>query len=716
MAEENIQKKTGAERQTEILVAALEKAGKHEGVLLNSAEKQMPRFYEKGLRVNPVNALIMAIHSDLGNFKTNSYTLFNESKKRGEAVKRGMKGVPFTWTNANEYVNKANPEDKISRAQFKELPEAEQAKYKVNPREDTYTLFNIDQTTMSSVHKEEYDGHVSKYGAADIRLADVREQTNTEQEAGYLDKEDMKKRMDVNLFIRSMKENLVPVRRDASGIAHYDNQKDAVYMPAQNSFSSYRDYVQEVARQVVHATGIPQRLGREGVKSSSPEAGQKELLVEDLASAVKMLDFGMQAKLRPETMEQLPSIIAQLKENPKYAADVLHDVNRTVGMIKKAENGEKIELIQKPSEKRQQEWAAQFPLDKVPEKFNAVAMLKDDAGKWTLVAKADNVPVFAVHPSKEDTGMYFDVIKNDRDEAHVQEFRTQMAQKYYSVVANNPSRMVPLFRSNASKEALDLISKVNAFKTKDSKILLVASIGDEKQKPVEVSQSQWQRMWLADDKQDYKTHLAATLYADVLSEKLGKGQDHAQTVKQEEQQQQQQEQVEVKEKQEEKRQNSPEQKEKERIEEEKKEEATKQETKAVAAVALSPLLKQFMDLKEKHPDALLLFRVGDFYETYQKDARAASEILGITLARNEKMKGQDGKPVEMAGFPHHALDYYLPKLIRAGQRVAICDQLEKPQQVAKRGQVSVEPPVQEQKVEQKQEKQEEQVQHRGMHR
>lgn len=87
-------------------------------------------------------------------------------------------------------------------------------------------------------------------------------------------------------------------------------------------------------------------------------------------------------------------------------------------------------------------------------------------------------------------------------------------------MAANPEKEANIFRSNASQDALDLISKVNAFKTKDNKILLVATIGDEKQKSVQINQSQWQRMWLADDKQDYKTHLAATLYSDVLAGKL----------------------------------------------------------------------------------------------------------------------------------------------------------------------------------------------------
>ena len=97
-------------------------------------------------------------------------------------------------------------------------------------------------------------------------------------------------------------------------------------------------------------------------------------------------------------------------------------------------------------------------------------------------------------------------------------------------------------------------------------------------------------------------------------------------------------------------------------------------------VVLTPMMKQFFDLKAKHPDAIMLFRCGDFYETYSEDAVAASEILGITLTK--RANGQ-AKSVEMAGFPHHALDTYLPKLIRAGKRVAICDQLEDPKTTKK---------------------------------
>lgn len=639
MAEENINKKTGAERQAEVLVATLERANKNGGTLLNAGQKAMLQFYDKTLRITPVNALIMAMHSDIGEFKTNSYTMFNETHGRSEAVKKGQKGVPFVWQNLNQYVNKDNAEDKISRAEYNSLTDAEKTKYKVNPREDVYTVFNIDQTTMSHVHKEEYAKQVEQFGA------------NRPTDEKLL-------RMDVNKFIQSMKDNLVPIRKDATGIAHYDSKKDTLHIPAQKDFPSYAGYVQEITRQIVHATGVPQRLGREGlsvdgVKTPSEVQQHMEMLVEELASAHRMLELGMTAKMRPQTVEQLPNIISELKADPTMAQKVLHDVNRTVGMIKKAENGEKIKLIEKPSEKRQQAWASQFPIDKVPSTFTQISMLKDDEGKWTLAAKPENARTFAVHPSREDVSLYFDMMKNDHDETHVNEFKTQFAQKYYSVVAANPEKEANIFRSNASQDALDLISKVNAFKTKDNKILLVATIGDEKQKSVQINQSQWQRMWLADDKQDYKTHLAAILYSDVLAGKL----------------------------EEMKRSISPDVEGTQLHEENEHREYHEEEKRQQQQMSnVPPIIKQYNDLKQKHPDALLLFRCGDFYETYKEDAVKASNILGITLTKHSKRMDEEGKPLKMAGFPYHALDTYLPKLIRAGERVAICDQLESPRQ------------------------------------
>jgi len=98
-------------------------------------------------------------------------------------------------------------------------------------------------------------------------------------------------------------------------------------------------------------------------------------------------------------------------------------------------------------------------------------------------------------------------------------------------------------------------------------------------------------------------------------------------------------------------------------------------SKSESTIAETPLMKQYNSVKVKYPDAILLFRVGDFYETFGEDAVHAARILGIVLT---KRKNGAAAFVDLAGFPHHSLDSYLPKLVKAGYRVAICDQLEDP--------------------------------------
>ena len=257
--------------------------------------------------------------------------------------------------------------------------------------------------------------------------------------------------------------------------------------------------------------------------------------------------------------------------------------------------------------------------------------------------------------------------------------RQDMAQKYYLATTEKPEQRVDIFKSDATPEELNQIERVNIFKTKatetqPSVILCLPTVNGEKLKPREVTPSQWQRLWLADDMQDYKKHLAASLFADVLrkgrTDAVAVGTDKSEQEAQTEDVAQKPVQQEDK--------TEEDSKKEDKQKEEAKEETTKAETKAVAAVSLSPMLKQFYDLKAKHPDAILLFRCGDFYETYCNDAEKASKILGITLTRSNRTKDIEGKPLSMAGFPYHALDTYLPKLIRAGERVAICDQLEAP--------------------------------------
>ena len=808
MQEKNPQEKAAAEKQSGLIINALEQAKQNGGVWLNPSGKTAPRFYPRGVTVSPFNALIMALHSDQNHYKTNEYTLFSEAKKRGESVQAKEKGVPFNWYNWKDYVNKHDPNDKISREDYKALDADKQADYKGVRTREVRALFNIDQTTLPFTDKEQYASEVKNHGAYD-------EREHSKSEDNHLE-------MSVNDFILKMRDNLVPIRMDGSGVAHYDAKRDTVYIPSKQNFESQADYMNEIARQVVCATGNAQRLARGGVGQtmSQEDAQKQERLIHELAAGSKMLEMGLPAKLSPESMKMVDYWQRELKENPCLIDVVEMDVNNSLDMIHKAERGEKIELSSKNSQQAA-DLQAVMPkhyyvadeLKDLPNKdtkefivvrdaasktadvvlpagaslevnnevpgmskariekalnkegfdtvkfynpdgalgyrpddsffagkdvsvsklhnwdlrevakldvteavsrsnsiaFDKVLMMKDDAGKWAMFLKPENEKAFAVYPDKADVNRFFMTMKQAGGEASDQ-MRQAMASKYYAMATDKPDMKFDLFKSQATSEELAKIERVNIFKTKEtaekpSVILCSPTIEGKRIQAREVSPQQWQRMWLADDKQDYKTHLAASLFADVLrkgrADAVAVGTDKTEQEAQAETKEQTKvtefhedndkkeektEQATTEKKQEEeKRMNSPEQKEKEKQEEKAKEEATKAETKAVTAVILSPMMKQFLDLKSKHPDALLLFRTGDFYETYQQDAKRASEVLGITLTKSSKQKGPDGKAVSMAGFPYHALDTYLPKLIRAGERVAICDQLEAPRNMAKRG-------------------------------
>ena len=810
MTEKNQQEKNAAERQVGLLVNAFDKAQENGGVWLNKDGKKAPRFYQKGVTISPFNAIILGLHSDQDNYKTNEYTLFSEAKKRGESVQSGQKGVPFYWYNWNEYQSQKDPDVRISRDEYKALSPEEQSDYKGIRNREVRILFNIEQTTLPMVDKEAFDMEVKENG----RLADRGEIKATSTQ------------IPVNDLILKMRDNLVDIRLDTTGVAHYDTKRDTVYMPKQDNYEHYNDYVRALVEQVVAATGHMQRLNREGMnnrggKAPSEDALKHELLVREVATAAKMQELGLPAKLSEEGMKNIEYWKREFKEDPCLIDTIERDVNNSLDMIHKAERGEKVEkrqfnaqengnartllpkhyyvadeiktlpnkdtkemVIVRDSEnkkadvvlpagaslavdneipgmnKKRIEHALQkegfdtvkfynpdgslgfhpddsyfdgkevsvsklnkWELEDITKldvtdavkrsgavDFEKILMLKDDGGKWAMYMKPENEKAFSVYPSKEDLNKFFVTVQQGNDEAN-ERMRQDMATKYYVMANDKPEIKVDLFKSQASAEELARIERVNIFKTKatDNKpsvILCVPTVDGKRVQAREVSQQQWQRMWLAEDRQDYKTHLAASLFADVLrkerTDAVAVGTDkteqeaQAETKEQtknvetheedDKKEEQKEEQTQSEKKQEEeKRRNSPEQKEKERREEKVKEEATKAETKAVAAVALSPMLRQFLDLKQKHPDALLLFRTGDFYETYKEDAEKASKILGITLTKSTKTKDEQGKPLVMAGFPYHALDTYLPKLIRAGQRVAICDQLEAPKQTAKRG-------------------------------
>lgn len=779
MTEKNQQEKMAAARQVELFTRAFEKAIDNGGVWLDNKGRKAPGLYQKHLQVSPFNAIILGMHADQHNYKTNQYTLFSEAKKRGESVQTKEKGVPFLWYNWNEYVSKSNPDDRISRADYQALSTEQQSDYKGIRTREVRALFNIEQTTLPMVDKTSYEKVVQDFG----RLEDRIDVAAASEEI----------RQGVDKLLASAGQNMVEIRPDSSGVAHYDSTKDVVFLPDVTSYENYEDYARDAVSLLVSATGHQQRLAREGMtisngKTSPEDAEKQEHLIVEVATAVKLQELGIAAKLSPESMKMTDYWSRELRENPCLVDIIEKDVNNAVDMLHKAERGEKIELnsqsanqiasirnllpkhfyvadeiktlpnrdtrefvivkdpgckmadvvlpegaslgadndipgmnkgriehaLQKEGYETVTFYNADGSMGYRPDDsffdgksvsvarlnkwnldtitlldvsdavrrsgavdFERILMMRDDDGKWALYMKPENEKSFCVYPDKADVNLFFTTVKQGNEEVS-EMMRQEMAQKYYLATNEKPEQRIDIFKSDATPVELNQIERVNIFKTKatenqPSVILCLPTINKEKLKPREVTPSQWQRLWLADDMQDYKKHLAASLFADVLrkgrADAVAVGTDKSEQEAQTENVNQKPVQ------QEEKNQESSKDEDKK---DEAKEETKKTETKAVAAASLSPMLKQFYDLKAKHPDAILLFRCGDFYETYCNDAEKASKILGITLTRSSRTKDIEGKPLSMAGFPYHALDTYLPKLIRAGERVAICDQLEAP--------------------------------------
>ena len=672
----------------------------------------------------------------------------------------------------------------------------------------------------------------------------------------------------------------MPIRKSTTGTAAYDTGKDAVYIPDQKHFGNYMDYVQELVRQVVSATGHRERLSREGMvmhggKAPSGDALRYERLIAEIASGLKMAEFGLPAKLSPESRGMVEYWTEELKENPCLIDAVESDVNNALNVIRKAEQGERMEsahdrnrqqtegfreqeegrpqvsaadalvlqdILRKggmeisdrnfpggPDDKREflarfdglghydrltqdalndarlqhddpelvniaytqasdsaarihrlctewlpQEWEEKGAhviaddINAVPDKrsrefvvvldrntgvvdvvlptsarsggdvvmpngdrrnywlfpdevmtaderreagarvvshtipgfnkekiaaalmaqgasyvrfynkdgqlryhpddsyfadkqvysarldgkeirnisafnvseavsratevrFERIQMLRDDTGGWALYLKPESGPSFSIRPDKDDINRFFSTVRQD-DRVAAGAVRNELAQKYYALAQAEPGLKVDLF--GIVPDGIDplRIKRVNVFKGKDDKILCIPVIdGIDKVQPREVSRQQWQRMWLAEDVAQYKTCLAANLFADLLMQKT-----------------------------------------KEQTVEKQQEEDTAVVRPDVAVVR--PELRQYETIKEKHPDAVLLFRIGDRYEAYQDDVPSMEKMLGLT--KSEYGNSKEDSPAVKVSFPADMLDTYLPKLVRSGARVAICDVME----------------------------------------
>jgi hypothetical protein len=264
-------------------------------------------------------------------------------------------------------------------------------------------------------------------------------------------------------------------------------------------------------------------------------------------------------------------------------------------------------------------------------RFERVQMIKDDAGKWALMLKPEQLPSFCIYPDKEDTNRFFSTVRQN-DPIAVQEVRNELAQKYYAIAKVNPELQKDLF--GQVPEGIDpkQIERVNIFKSKEGQYFCLPKIqGMDKVQPREITSLQWQRLWAADDVNKYKTALAANVFADILQQKA-------------------------------------------------LEETTGKQHEEEVKDTITPILKHCDELKAGHPDAIILMRSNDFYHAYREDAAKVADICNLT--KEHRVNPVTKEHYDMTSFPSPALDTCLPKLIRANCRVAICDAIEPPQQKA----------------------------------
>ena len=617
MKEKSQIEKNAQEKQVALLSTALNEASNAGGHWLNATGKGYPKFYPKGVAVSPFNGLFMALHSDRNGCKTNLFTLYSDAKARGTEGREDEQGVPFLFYNWNKYVHRNNPEDIISREAYLKLDEEVRKQYKGVHNREIRTLFNIDQTTFPYVDKEAYDSVLLKDGSA--------------VERGYSEADERRLHGRFNGFLLKMRDNLVPVRSDGSGMPHYETDKDAVYMPRQRDFEHYNDYVQEALRQIMSATGHQQRLAREGMvmkngMAPSEDALKQERLVVEVASGIKMLELGLPARLSDESLKLVEYWNRELKENPCLIDALESDVNNALEVIRKAEKGEKIEYATLRNRRQTSDMKEQLPKhyfvadeikqhpnkedktivividpakksadvilpagaslevdNEIPgmnkarigralrregiesvrffnpdgalgyrpddsyfaEKQVTLARLKnwametlstldvtfavrrandvnitraemipDDKRRWALYIKPENKEGYSVYPDKEDVNRFFSTLKQSMD--NIEKVRMELAHKYYALAEVQPTLKVDLFSTEAQDIDLNRIQRVSVYKTKQGETQCVATIDGQKMQPRSVTPQQRQRMMVAEEKTEYKRHLAATLFADVL--------------------------------------------------------------------------------------------------------------------------------------------------------------------------------------------------------
>lgn len=623
------------------------------------------------------NAFLCQIHTTMEHYRMPVYLTIKQIRDAGGMIKKGEHSIPiFKW----DLRIKDKDGKKLSESDYRNMTKEEQAECTVRPYLKVYNEWNIDQTNLEEVNKEKYDTILKRFKSEPIK-----------DEVGMYKNE---------AFDNLLKEQswVCPIEYEKfNESAFYSPKRDQIVVPSKKQFNIsntpedvFKDGMEfygTTIHEMAHSTGHESRLGRDGIvkiDQFGSDQYAKEELVAELTSALIGNAMGFDSRIRENNIAYLQNWIGSLKKDPKFLKSVMSDVNKSSKMV--------LEHIDEQRRKLGEKALLDGSLDGEEEKNKNEQQLEElkeeDAKK-----KASSIVKEEVH--KEHHKQEAEKDKQEKDKANqaaAEEKKEQQEKKEESKEASEATAKALTHAAllvgalSAAKQnegiwmnksqkgnaefinthtpitaynniMMNLNSDANKYKTN---VYTYYNPAKENHMPVKQNEKGMEFHWtswgyqnamdkdevitskqfdkLPDDEKSFYTKHATRVVQNIynVEQTTMNANNHDAYVEL------------LKTKGAQLSQNEKEQKGK-----------------------YSSIMKQWKELKGKHPDALLLFRIGDFYEMYKQDAKRGSEVLGITLT---KMNGS--KDFHLAGFPHQALDTYLPKLIRAGERVAICDQLE----------------------------------------
>ena len=571
------------------------------------------------------NAFLCQIHTTMEHYRMPVYLTIKQIRDAGAMIKKGEHSIPiFKW----DLRIKDKDGKKLSESDYRNMTKEEQAECTVRPYLKVYNEWNIDQTNLEEVNKEKYDTILKRFKSEPIK-----------DEVGMYKNE---------AFDNLLKEQswVCPIEYEKfNESAFYSPKRDQIVVPSKKQFNIsntpedvFKDGMEfygTTIHEMAHSTGHESRLGRDGIvkiDQFGSDQYAKEELVAELTSALIGNAMGFDSRIRENNIAYLQNWIGSLKKDPKFLKSVMSDVNKSSKMV--------LEHIDEQRRKLGEKALLDGSLDGEEEKNKKEQQEKKEESKEASEATAKALThaallVGALSAAKQNEGIWMN--KSQKGNAEFINTHTPIT-AYNNIMMN--------LNSDANKYMTNVYTYYNPAKENNMPV-------KQNEKGMEFHWTSWgyqnamdkdevitskQFDKLPDDEKSFYTKHATRVVQNIynVEQTTMNANNHDAYVEL------------LKTKRSQLSQNEKEQKGK-----------------------YSSIMKQWKELKGKHPDALLLFRIGDFYEMYKQDAKRGSEVLGITLT---KMNGS--KDFHLARFPHQALDTYLPKLIRAGERVAICDQLE----------------------------------------